>query len=174
MGKEISLCNQQLGKQLGGCKQLLSVFKWNQKNYVYYQYHRRAESAVPESDKNKKCISQWHFPGKNAVSGIRKHHEEMDTAISWMGSGIGTVNRFIWWTSNTIPVKKNESGTHYTGITTLILFLRHWQYIHKYPFLFLRPGLGRAQIYGIYVNVYLLCKNFQNNVYTMKNRQYYY
>lgn len=122
--------------------------------------------ALSESDEDKECISWWHFPEKTAISGIWNHHEKMDTAISWIGSGIRTINRFIWRMSNTIPVKKNESSTQYIGITTLILFLRHWQYIHKYLFLFLIPGLGRAHINGIYVNVYLLHKNFQNNVYT--------
>ena len=57
MGEEISLCDQQLGKQLGRCKFFFSVFRRYPQNYVYNKYHRRTEPSIQESYKNKECVS---------------------------------------------------------------------------------------------------------------------
>ena len=57
-GEEISLCDQQLGKQLGRCQFFLSVFRRYPQNYVYNKYHRRTEPSIQESYKNKECVSK--------------------------------------------------------------------------------------------------------------------
>ena len=60
MGEEISLCDQQLGKQLGRCQFFLSVFRRYPQNYVYNKYHRRLNRQYRKVTKTKECVSKWY------------------------------------------------------------------------------------------------------------------